>query len=108
MNRVFFVVFLMYVVFMVFGVLNVLTGVFVNVTVAAAHEDSATRIATQLEEKDSWVNKIGEFFKQYSGKNDTITVDQFHELIQQEEVIAYFEALDIDSNEAHGLFELLD
>merc|ERR1712048_925982 len=102
MNRVFFVVFLMYIVFMVFGVLNVLTGVFVNVAVAAAQEDSATAIATQLEEKDSWVNKIGQFFRENSDKNDTITLDQFQELIKREEVIAYFEALDIDSNEAHG------
>merc|ERR1712232_1098111 len=59
------------------------------------------------------VNKIKELFLTNSNSSDdidksTITLDDFNRLIADNEIVAYFKALDIDATEAKGLFELLD
>jgi len=99
----------LYITFMIFGMLNVLTGIFVDAAFQAMNGDRDNIIQAQLEERHSMINKIRAVFKQ-SDTDDSgqVTIDEFKNLLKNREMVAYLNAIGIDSSEAKGLFRLLD
>jgi len=98
-----------YITFMVFGMLNVLTGIFVDAAFQVMMGDRDNIIQTQMEERHSLINKIRRIFHD-SDTDDSglVTMDEFRSLLKNPEMVAYLNAIGIDSSEAHGLFRLLD
>lgn len=89
-------VFTLYIAFGVLCMLNVVTGVFV---------ESATH--STAEEKDvHMVNRLQSFLCE--NNQDQLTWEDFESKLDSAEVKLYFQSIDLDVSEAHGLFTLLD
>jgi len=98
-----------YIAFMVFGLLNVLTGIFVDTAMSAMNNDRDNMIQSQLEERKALISTICRVF-QNADTNDSglLSENEIEVLLQDQELIAYLNAIGIDSTEAKGLFQLLD
>jgi len=98
-----------YIAFMVFGMLNVLTGIFVDTAMAAMNNDRDNMIADHVEEKNALISTISKVFES-SDKDGSgmLTEEELAELLRNNEVMVYLNAIGIDSTEAQGLFQLLD
>jgi len=98
-----------YIAFMVFGLLNVLTGIFVDAAIQAMMNDRDNIIQTQLEERHSLINMIHGIFQDSDADGSgQVTMDEFVEMLEKPDMVAYLEAMGIDISEAKGLFRLLD
>jgi len=98
-----------YIAFMLFGMLNVLTGIFVDAAIQAMMTDRDNIIQTQLEERNSLINMIrGIFLQSDTDGSGEISLDEFVDLLEKPDMVAYLEGMGIDSSEAKGLFRLLD
>jgi len=103
------VLWMAYIAFMIFGMLNVLTGIFVDAAFQAMTNDRDNIIQTQLEEKHSLINMIRGIFEDSDvDGSGQVTFLEFQKLLDNPDMVAYLEAMGIDSTEAQGLFRLLD
>jgi len=103
------VIWTLYIAFMMFGLLNVLTGIFVDSAMNAMNTDRDNLIQTHVEERQSFINAIAAVF----ASSDTDGTGQLSEadmnvILENPNVVAYFNALGVDTTEAMGLFQLLD
>lgn len=98
-----------YIAFMMFGLLNVLTGIFVETAMNAMNGDKDNMIQAQMEERESLISAITTVFmdseKEVSGQ---MTEHEMDVILRDPEVVAYFNAIGVDTTEAMGLFQLLD
>lgn len=107
-GEVYYVIFLMHVGFLLFAVLNILTGVFLNDAAKASERDmmNVTLEAREQEEEDLRALKL--LFRHIDQDgNGKITLDEFVDSLEQEEVQGYFSMLHIDATDAVGFFKLL-
>lgn len=103
------IVFFVYFVFMTFGVLNIIIGIFVESANSIVQTDRDLVVASEIERKESYANHIKEMFAEIDeNRSGTISWTELQHYIQDERVVAYFAALDLDITEAVGLFKLLD
>jgi len=103
------VLWLAYIAFMVLGMLNVLTGIFVDAAFQAMANDRHNIIQSQLEERSSVINMIrGIFEDSDTDGSGHVTFEEFEQLLANQEMVAYLQAMGIDGSEAKGLFKLLD
>jgi len=103
------IIWMAYIAFMIFGMLNVLTGIFVDAAFQAMTNDRDNIIQTQLEEKHSLINMIRGIFEDSDvDGSGQVTFLEFQKLLDNPDMVAYLEAMGIDSSEAQGLFSLLD
>lgn len=102
-------IFIAYVFFLYFGVLNVVMAAFVNAAAEVAAQDREEVVSNQLAKADRYRKKVEEFFKE-ADKDESGFLDwaEFEAHLQNEHVQAYFQSLDLDIQQAHILFELLD
>jgi hypothetical protein len=91
--------FCFFICFSVFALLNVLTGVFVENSVAKAKQDKEELISYQA-------HKI--FRHLDIDSSGTLTWEEFEEQLDHPYMKQYFETIQIDIAEAHDLFKLLD
>merc|ERR1719245_2826106 len=102
-------VFVVYMCFMVFGVLNVFTGTFVDQSLQAAHKDTHNMMQVQLSERQAILKVVKDLFGAMGDNgSQMLTRQQFAHMLTDPHVIAYLRALDVNLNEARGMFELLD
>eukprot|EP00927_Polykrikos_kofoidii_P030217 TRINITY_DN26030_c0_g1_i2.p1 TRINITY_DN26030_c0_g1~~TRINITY_DN26030_c0_g1_i2.p1 ORF type:complete len:582 (-),score=84.47 TRINITY_DN26030_c0_g1_i2:36-1781(-) len=87
-----------YISFAVFAVLNVVTGVFVQKASLSAESDRGEMLKT----------RVCEVFRRRGSERDTLTLDDFNEMLDEEEIREYFKAIDVDLSCAALLFEILD
>lgn len=101
--------FMVYIFFMYFGVLNVVIGAFVASTSEIASRDREVCIQQEMQNLQAYRKRIKQFFedadKDHSG---TLTWDEFAAHLDNTQVKAYFQALELDVGQAHMLFDLLD
>lgn len=91
------------------AVLNIVTGVFVDQTLAASRQDEENMIREQLKQKDSFTNELRRFFKTAdTDANGLLSWDEFSKDLQNPRVIAQLQGLEISVEEAKGLFKLID
>lgn len=101
--------FVFYVFFMVFGVMNVLTAVFCESASRISEIDRDLVIQEQMERTNSSAKQLKKVFNDANVSGDSTLNEQALELhLQNNEVIAYLKFLEIDVQEARGLFQLLD
>mmetsp|Transcript_81507 Transcript_81507/g.253020 ORF Transcript_81507/g.253020 Transcript_81507/m.253020 type:complete len:595 (+) Transcript_81507:97-1881(+) len=101
--------FLLYITFAVFAVVNVVTGVFVETALGANHADKEVVVHEELEAKKAYLKSMREVFDEMD-EDDTgcISISEFENKLNDERVIAYFNALKLDVSDARTLFRLLD
>jgi len=101
--------FTVFVVFVIFGVLNILTGVFVASTAAVGNIDRDLVIQEEMSRQESVVNQIRALFNGIDiDKSGTLSKKELQRNLNDSRVKAYFSVLQIDVQEATGLFDLLD
>merc|ERR1711879_1009770 len=101
--------FLLFITFSVFAVVNIVTGVFVDSAVQSNLTDREIIVHEELENKKAYLMSMRQVFEEMD-KDDTgsITLQEFEKRLDDERVIAYFNALKLDVSDAHVLFRLLD
>lgn len=96
-----------FVIFTTFGVMNVVIGMFV----AAASENIDKQILTQehLVRKRQFLKDMFQLFKEFGAEEDgELTFEQFRDKMEMDEVRATFALHELDCEDAHLIFHLLD
>jgi len=108
-HAIYGVAFTFFIIFVMFGLLNVLVGVFVQNTEAIAQVDKEFVIQEEMARKDSMMNQMRELFNEVDvDKSGTITWQELRVTLSDESMRAYFAMMEIETEEAKGLFQLLD
>merc|ERR1711957_270423 len=98
-----------FIVFAYFSVLNVVTGVFCQSAIDSAQHDKDMMIQNHVLHKERYVGKAMALFHSLDGaQSGIITVTQFEDHLQNPEVQAFFDALEVDTSDAWALFKLID
>jgi hypothetical protein len=101
--------FTMFIYFMVFLVLNVVIGTVVDVTSGVSKRDHESVVAEEMNKLKKYTHDIRVFFEKADEDNSgQLSYDEFTKYLKEDQVKAYFRALDLDSRQAHVLFTLLD
>lgn len=101
--------FTFFIIFVLFGLLNVLIGVFVQNTEAIAGIDKEFVIQEEMMRKDSMINQMRELFHEIDADGSgTISWQELKSNLTDESMKAYFSLMQIETEEAKGLFQLLD
>lgn len=101
--------FLLFISFCVFAVVNIVTGVFVESALQSNNKDRDIIVHEELEAKKDYLQALREIFDEIDDDdNGAITLDEFEAKLDDERVIAYFNALKLDVSDARTLFWLLD
>jgi len=91
------VVFCCYILGVVFAMMNVVTGVFVEQAIRTAQQDKDQYMTSHISDL---------FFT--PDHNRVITWEEFRKKMNCNEMQEYFKSINVDPNEARGLFDLLD
>ena len=102
-------IFIAYISFTYFAVLNVITGVFCNSAIENAQRDPDLVVHTTLASKQRYTKKLEKIFKALDFDSSSgITLVELESLMQNEKLIAFFEAMDLEACDAWALFKLID
>jgi len=103
------VFYLFYFTFTYFAVLNVVTGVFCQTAIESAGQDQEMAAQAQLASKQFYIRQLESIFKQINTKGTgKITLPEFEQCMEDEQLKAYFASIDLTVDEAFSLFKLLD
>jgi Ca2+-binding EF-hand superfamily protein len=109
MNLTYRVLFLLFIVFTLFAIVNIVTGVFVEAALQSNLKDRDIIAHEELQNKRLYLESMQDIFEEMDYDDQgTITIDEFEDKLQDERVIAYFNALKLDVSDARVLFKLLD
>lgn len=102
-------VFLAFIVFMLFAVVNIVTGIFVEQASRLAEVDRDMIMRQEVEAQREVSRDIEAFFRTIDiDGNGTLTWTEFKGSLRHKKVLAYFEHLGIDADNARQVFVLLD
>jgi hypothetical protein len=103
------ILFLVYIYFMVFLVLNVVIGTVVDVTSGVAARDRDRLVEDEIKSLKDYASDIKDFFRQADADGSgQLSWEEFRTHLVDNRVKAYFQTLDLDIQQAHVLFKLLD
>lgn len=101
--------FLMFITFSVFAVVNIVTGIFVDSALECTNTDRERMVYEELETKRRCLESMEDAFLEIDEDcNEEIGLEEFQAKMDDERVIAYFNALKLDVTDAATLFKLLD
>jgi len=101
--------YIIFITFAYFAVANVVTGIFVQVASQSSLQDHNVIIDEELRGKEAYLDNMRHVFEEMDFDNTgTIEFSEFTKTLQDEKVIAYFNALKLDVTDAAHLFSLLD
>jgi Ca2+-binding EF-hand superfamily protein len=101
--------FLLFICFSMFAVVNIVTGIFVERSMEANMKDKDIVVQEELAAKKIYLQSMAELFEEMDedGKG-TISMKEFEKKLDDENVMAYFYAMELDVSDALTLFQLLD
>jgi len=103
------VVFLIYIAFSFFAVLNVVTGVFCESAIANAQKDQEAMIHQVEENRRDYSDRLRKLFNKCDdGESGWISYELFAEKLKDDNLLLFFQALEIDVHDAKEFFRLLD
>jgi len=101
--------YILFIYFMVFLVMNVVVGTVVNVTSEVSKRDRDSVVSEEMVRLKQYASDIKGFFEMADiDGSGQLSYDEFVKYLQEDQVKAYFRALDLDSRQVHTLFTLLD
>eukprot|EP00746_Dinoflagellata_sp_MGD_P145813 gnl/MRDRNA2_/MRDRNA2_78375_c0_seq3.p1 gnl/MRDRNA2_/MRDRNA2_78375_c0~~gnl/MRDRNA2_/MRDRNA2_78375_c0_seq3.p1 ORF type:complete len:353 (-),score=64.71 gnl/MRDRNA2_/MRDRNA2_78375_c0_seq3:262-1320(-) len=105
----YYLLFCFYIAFVVFAMMNVVTSVFVEQAAKNAWNDKNWVIEEQMSKQESYINDVKKVFEEADEDNSgNLEWTEFEKHMADPRVQAFFQALEIDSAEAKGLFQLID
>lgn len=108
-GEIYVALFLIYIIFVQLVVMNVVTGLFLQSAIERAQQDQEHGIQLRLQEKNTFIQKLEELFKQLdSTNNGTISLQEFETHLQSEHMKALFQTFEIENADAWTFFKLLD
>jgi len=101
--------FLAYMSFSFVAVVNVVTGVFVDSALQSNQADRELVVQEEIAKQQQFGSKVRKVFEEMDMESEgRITLEDFERRLNDEHVIAYFNALKLDVGDAKKLFMLLD
>jgi len=101
--------FLVFISFSIFAVVNIVTGVFVDSALQTAQQDRESIIQEEMQSKESYMKSMQHVFEEMDANgNGFISLSEFEAAIEDERMVAYFNALGLDITDVQTLFCLLD
>jgi hypothetical protein len=101
--------FLLFITFSIFAVTNIVTGVFVETALSSNRQDRDIIVHEELEMKQAYTQAMQSVFQEFDDDGTgCISLEEFEAQLDDERVIAYFNALKLDVSDARTLFKLLD
>merc|ERR1712137_1498922 len=105
----FYICFALYIVFVTLGVLNIVTGFFVDNTIATSTNVKEEIQVEEQERKNAVLELISELFHQMDeDKSGKLSLEELEDHLYDEDLQAYFTMLEMEPTEAKDLFMLLD
>jgi len=103
------VIFVLYIAFMNFAVLNVVTGIFCQNAIESANADKEIAIMMKHKQTDGYKDNMRKIFQQIDvdGSGD-ITMGEMEAKLEEPDMIAFFDAIELDVNDAWAMFSLID
>lgn len=103
------VVFLAYISFAYFAVLNVVTGVFCEKAIKSANDDHYHMLQLMNERREEFEVRLQNVFKKIDlDSSGHVTLEEFEQIMRDEEIKMFFEMMDIKVDDARDLFRYLD
>jgi len=103
------VLFLGFIIMAVFAVVNIVTGVFVDTAMQANLRDKEVVVHEEMEDKKETLKDLKQCFVELdTDSSGRITKAELISHMRAEEVIAYFKSMNLRTNDASLLFDLLD
>jgi hypothetical protein len=101
--------FVVFIYFIVFLVMNVVTATVVDVTSGVSKRDHDLVVKEEMKRLREYTRDIKEFFKDAdTDRSGQLSFEEFTMHLQDPQVKAYFNSLDLDTRQADILFHLLD
>lgn len=101
--------FVVYISFTIFAVLNVVTGVFCHSALESAARDQDVMVQAQVADRERYIERAKVLFKDMDADElGTLTLAELEEGLNNDNVKAYFEFLDLAIADAWTLFRLID
>jgi len=101
--------FIIYILFAELAVLNVITGVFCQNAIDSAQHDKDLVTQSILANKKKYIQQIHKIFNDIDVDNSgTITIQEFKKHLNNVNVKAYFESLELDTSDVWSLFRMMD
>lgn len=108
-GRFYSILFMIYIFIMQFGVLNIVTSTFVAATSRIASKDREEIVRSEIRRMEDYMMKVVRFFHDLDTHNSgVLTWDDFQASLDNVQVKAYFQALELDVSQAQDFFEMLD
>eukprot|EP00928_Gymnodinium_smaydae_P095440 TRINITY_DN8208_c0_g1_i1.p1 TRINITY_DN8208_c0_g1~~TRINITY_DN8208_c0_g1_i1.p1 ORF type:complete len:449 (+),score=49.63 TRINITY_DN8208_c0_g1_i1:132-1478(+) len=103
------IIFLVYICFAYFAVLNVITSAFCSSAIDSAQRDVDTMIHNQLRHNQAYVSLISELFENLDvERTGFVSKQDFIDCLDQPEIQAFLSSIELDSQDATMLFEMMD
>lgn len=100
--------FLTYILFVLFGVLNILTGVVLNAAMNATDRNREIAMDQAMAKVDEFKKEMKTLFNEADeDRTGCISWKELMDFLQDEQIKAYFMALDMDMSSARKIFDLL-
>eukprot|EP00931_Biecheleriopsis_adriatica_P004985 TRINITY_DN106565_c0_g1_i1.p1 TRINITY_DN106565_c0_g1~~TRINITY_DN106565_c0_g1_i1.p1 ORF type:complete len:526 (+),score=73.12 TRINITY_DN106565_c0_g1_i1:29-1606(+) len=91
-----------------YAVVNVINAVFLRQTMKCADAIDDFTIAQQKKVRENYINKLAGLFHQMDASGDgLVDREEFHELCSRDDVIAWFDMLEISAKDTESLFDCL-
>lgn len=101
--------FILFIFFTTFAVLNVVTGIFCNSAIETTRTDPDLAAASLFNVKKMYVERLKKLFENMDADmSGFITIGEFERLLENDNLMAYFETMGLEASDAWGLFKLLD
>jgi hypothetical protein len=105
----FMIFFLVHVVVIGFSSIAVINGVFINETFKVSEQDDKYMLMRQAQDNKMFSNKMKRLFEAADvGRSGAITPEQFAEVLSHSEIRDWLSAMQIDFDDTHELFKLID
>jgi Ca2+-binding EF-hand superfamily protein len=101
--------YLLFITISVFAVINIVTGVFVEHAMQSSALDREVVVNEELQTKKNYLKNMREVFEEMDEDDSgCISAEEFETRLNDERVIAYFNAMKLDVSDARALFRLMD
>lgn len=101
-------VFITYIFLITFAVFNVITGIFCHSAIETAVRDPDLAAQALLTDKKQYIQRIKKLFRDVDeDRSGVISLQELETVVKDENVRAYFAALDLDLSDAWQVFKLI-
>lgn len=101
--------FLAFISFTIFAIVNIVTGVFVEAAMQSNLNDRDIIAQEELSSKKRYLDSMKDIFEEMDGDGQgTLSMEEFESKLQDERVVAFFNALKLNVSDARVLFRLID